>query len=145
MLSIRPVSPDDMPDLFRVRTSVRENHQSEEELLKLGITCDSLSELLRSGEAQGWCAEVDGTIVGFSMARKSDRDIFALFVVPEFERGGIGTSLLKAAVDWLRIGNPKPIHLSTGRATTAFSFYRKRGWREIDSIGDDDAVLEFTG
>jgi ribosomal protein S18 acetylase RimI-like enzyme len=144
-MNIRPAIPDDVADLFRVRTSVRENHLSEEELSDLGITHDSISGLLRSGEGQAWCAEVDGAVVGFSMARQPERDIFALFVLPQFEGCGIGTLLLDAAVDWLRASDPKPIHLNTERTTKAFRFYINRGWRETGLLEDGDPVLEFSG
>ena len=144
-VNIRSATPDDVTDIFRVRTSVRENHLSEEELSELGITHDSISEPLRSGEAKAWCAEVDGAIVGFSMARQPERDLFALFVLSQFECRGIGTLLLAAAVDWLRTSGPEPIHLNTGRTTKAFRFYINRGWRETGSYEDGDPVLEFSG
>ncbi len=143
-MNIRPASPDDVVNLFRVRTSVRENHLSEEELSEIGITHDSVSGLLRSGEAQAWCAEVDDVIVGFSMARKPERDIFALFVLPQFEGRGIGSLLLDAAVDWLRTSDPKPIRLNTERTTKAFRFYINRGWHETDLLEDGDPVLELS-
>jgi ribosomal protein S18 acetylase RimI-like enzyme len=143
-VNIRRASSDDVSGIFRVRTSVRENHLSEEELSDLGITRDSVAGLLRSGEARAWCAEVDGAIVGFSMARQPERDIFALFVLPQFEGRGIGSLLLDAAVDWLRTSDPKPIRLNTERTTRAFRFYTNRGWRETGSFEDGDPILEFS-
>ena len=133
-MNIRTATRGDAADIFRVRTSVDENHLSIEELADLGITHDSVSGLLRSGEAHAWCAEVDGAVVGFSMARQPERDVFALFVVPQFEGCGIGTLLLGAAVDWLRASGPKPIHLNTERTTKAFRFYINRaGARQAHS------------
>jgi GNAT superfamily N-acetyltransferase len=79
------------------------------------------------------------------MARKPERDVFALFVLPQFEGCGIGTLLLDAAVDWLCASGPKPIHLNTERTTKAFRFYINRGWRETGSFEDGDPVLEFSG
>jgi GNAT superfamily N-acetyltransferase len=142
-VNLRPATPDDVAELFQVRTSVRENYQSEEELSGMGITRDSVSDLLRSGEAGGWCVERDGIIVGFSMARKSERDIFALFVHPKFERCGIGTALLGAAVEWLRASSSKPIRLNTDRGTKAFAFYLKHGWYEVELLDDGESVLEL--
>lgn len=143
-VTIRAASPDDVAELFRVRTSVRENHQSEEQLSALGITRDSVAALLRSGEAQAWCAEVDGAIVGFSMARLREGELFALFVLPSFEDRGIGTRFLDAAVDWLRARGPRPVRLSTGRETKAFRFYIARGWREAGSLEGGDPILELS-
>jgi GNAT superfamily N-acetyltransferase len=143
LLGLRIATPDDVAALFHVRTSVHENHLSEEELSDLGITRDSVSDLLGSGKARGWCVEIDDVIVGFSMARQSERDIFALFVLAEFERRGIGTALIDAAVEWLRIGSSEPIRLDTGRGTKAFAFYIRRGWYEVAPLEDDDAILEL--
>ena len=143
-MNIRTATRGDAADIFRVRTSVDENHLSIEELADLGITHDSVSETIESSEGQAWCAEVDGAIVGFSMARQPERDVFALFVLSQFEGRGIGTSLLAAAVDWLRAIGPEPIHLNTGRTTRAFRFYINRGWRETGRLEDGDPVLEFS-
>jgi GNAT superfamily N-acetyltransferase len=141
-MDLRPAKAADVPDLFRVRTSVHENHQSEEELAGLGVTRESLASMLGSGAARGWCAEEDGGVVGFSMARRSERDVFALFVLPEFEGRGIGSALLEAAVAWLRQEGDQPIRLSTGRGTRAFSLYIARGWREVGSLENGDPILE---
>jgi GNAT superfamily N-acetyltransferase len=78
------------------------------------------------------------------MARQPERDIFALFVLPQFEGRGIGSLLLDAAVDWLRASDPKPIRLNTERTTRAFRFYTNRGWRETGSFEDGDPILEFS-
>ena len=97
-MDFRIATPADVPELFRIRTSVRENHQSERELAALGVTRESVLQMLESGQARAWCAIEGGAVVGFSMARRSERDLFALFVLPEFEGRGIGSSLLNHAV-----------------------------------------------
>jgi GNAT superfamily N-acetyltransferase len=78
------------------------------------------------------------------MARQPERDIFALFVLPQFEGGGIGTLLLDAAVNWLCGNGPKPIRLNTERTTKAFRFYINRGWHETGLLEDGDPVLELS-
>lgn len=142
-MQIRLADVDDIPDLFRIRTSARENHLSEEQLAALGITPASVARMLDSGEARAWCAVEGGAVLGFSMARRSERDLFALFVLPAFEGRGIGGSLLDAAVAWLRQAGSGPIRLNTGRDTRAFSVYRSRGWREVGELANGDAILEI--
>jgi GNAT superfamily N-acetyltransferase len=142
-VDFRIATAEDVPDLFRVRTSVWENHQSEEELAALGVTRGSVSQMLGSGQARAWCAIENGAIVGFSMARRSGRDVFALFVLPEFEGRGIGASLLKLAVAWLRQQSGQPIRLTTERCTRAYSLYLLWGWREVGELDDGDPILEI--
>ncbi len=141
-MELRLATTGDVPDLFRVRTSVRENHESEEQLAALGITRESVAQMLESGQARGWCALEGGAVVGFSMARRSEREIFALFVLPEFEGRGIGGSLLELALAWLWQLSDQPIRLSTGRGTRAFSLYVSKGWREVGELENGDPILE---
>jgi GNAT superfamily N-acetyltransferase len=77
------------------------------------------------------------------MARRSGRDVFALFVLPEFEGRGIGASLLKLAVAWLRQQSGQPIRLTTERCTRAYSLYLLWGWREVGELDDGDPILEI--
>lgn len=103
MLSeIRRATSIDVPALFYVRTSVRENLMTETELATLGITRRSVSEMLDSDAARAWCLEDDGSIIGFSLAVQESREIFGLFVLPGYEKRGIGSLLLDAATSWLR-------------------------------------------
>jgi GNAT superfamily N-acetyltransferase len=132
----------DAAELFRVRTSVKDNHQSEEELAALGVTRDSLAGMLESEDARGWCAERGDGIVAFAIARCSERDVFALFVEPDFEGRGLGTTLLDSAVDWLSEGGSKNLRLTTGRGTPAQAFYLKRGWADIGTPSSEVVMLE---
>ena len=142
-MDFRGATPADVPELFRIRTSVTENHQSERELAALGVTRESVLQMLGSGQARAWCAVEGGAMVGFSMARRSERDVFALFVLPEFEGRGIGSTLLNHAVAWLQQEGAGPIRLSTARQTRAHALYLSRGWREVGEQDDGDPILEI--
>ena len=74
-IRIRIAAPADVPSLFDVRTSVRENHQSVEELARIGVTQETVATML-SGEGRGWVAEEHGRIVAFSMADAAQATIF---------------------------------------------------------------------
>jgi GNAT superfamily N-acetyltransferase len=84
-----------------------------------------------------------GAMVGFSMARRPERDVFALFVLPEFEGRGVGSSLLNHAVAWLQEESAEPIRLSTTRHTRAHALYLSWGWREVGEQADGDPILEI--
>jgi hypothetical protein len=47
-MQIRIATNSDVATLFRIRTSVKENHQSQEELAALGVTPESVGEMLRT-------------------------------------------------------------------------------------------------
>ena len=119
-----------------------------EEMATIGVTHASLTAMIESGTARAWCVESDGRIVGFSMAEQNEREIFALFVLPDYESRGFGSALLEKAVNWLLEYNHKPVRLNVEPGTRAFSFYNKRGWRETGLAPEEDVLqgdifLEF--
>ncbi|MGE0213472.1 MAG: GNAT family N-acetyltransferase [Parvibaculaceae bacterium] len=113
--------------MTRLRTSVRENHMSVEDMAAIGITGESIAAELDAGHLAGWIAE-DGMIVSFSMADRRDGHIFGLFTMPGFEGRGYGTRLLSLATGWLREQGWDRVWLSTDPGTTADRFYAARGW-----------------
>ncbi len=124
---IRAGLPSDMPAITHVRTSVRENHLSVEQMAARGIIAD-----MEAGHLGTWVAEAEGRIATFSMADRRDGSIFALFVLPEHEGRGFGTALLAACENWFRQQGLREANLSTGRDTKAHAFYLHRGWLESD-------------
>jgi GNAT superfamily N-acetyltransferase len=139
-MKIRLAKPEDVPELFEVRLSVTENLMTMQEMATLGITPATLTDMIESGAACGWCVESDDEIVGFSMAKQSGREIFAVFVRPEYEGRGFGSALLDKAVNWLLQANQKPIRLNTEPGARAFKFYKKRGWRETGLSPKEDVL-----
>jgi len=97
---LREAIAEDIPTIFKVRVKVRENFLSLQELRNMGITQESVKEALKSG-CNGWVAEYDDLMVGFSIANKRTRSVWALFVLPEYEGQGIGRGLLELAMHWL--------------------------------------------
>ena len=127
---IRRLQTDDIDAVMHVRVSVRSNAMTEAELAEVGITRQSLADGLRDGATVGWCAELDGVVVGFSLVFAEPREVNALFVTPDAEGRGIGSQLLNAATAWLQARSDAPIHLCTGADTPAYRFYRRRGWHD---------------
>ena len=122
-IEIRPAKRSDIPAIFRVRTSVVVNLLTEAEMETIGITRQSVERMLEAGEANAWCVDVGSEVVGFSLAFRNEREISALFVLPDYERRGFGSALLDEAVAWLEGHNSEPIRLVTDRETPAYRFY----------------------
>ncbi|HEX7983205.1 MAG TPA: GNAT family N-acetyltransferase, partial [Duganella sp.] len=93
-----------------IRLSVKENVLSDPSRVTEQMYRDYLDLLGR-----GWVVEVDGKVVGFSYADKTDASIWALFVAQDYEGRGIAKRLLNAAVDWLFALGHDSVHLSTSK------------------------------
>jgi GNAT superfamily N-acetyltransferase len=120
---IRSALLDDVTAMHAVRTSARENV-----LASSGrVTLASYREMLEH-RGRGWVWETEGRIVGFSVADLDARNIWALFVHPDFERRGFGRQLHDRAVAWLFERGAEKIWLTTDAASRAESFYRTAGW-----------------
>jgi GNAT superfamily N-acetyltransferase len=129
MIEIREARAEDIPGIFDVRVSVRENHLDLEQLRQRGITPESLVRDFEGGR-KGWVAEANGRVVGFSIADALTHSVWALFVLPQHEGRGLGRRLLNAAVDWLWECGAERVWLTTGPATRAVGFYRALGWQQ---------------
>lgn len=141
-MQITLATPDDIETLFDIRTSVEQNHQSREELSALGVTPDSIAEMLQT-RSRAWLAHVDGTAAGFSMADSARATIFAVFVRPGFEKQGIGRALMAEAEAWLFRQGWDQIWLATGsdESLRALGFYRHLGWVPAGVL--DDGQIRF--
>lgn len=128
-----------MPALFDIRTSVRENHLSMEDLASRGVTPASVRAMIDHGEG-AWIAEIDDVAAAFAMATRGDRNVFAMFVRPGYEGRGLGRALMAEAEAWLFAHGDDDIWLTTDRdpAIRAHGFYRRLGWRDdgVDAHGE---------
>ena len=124
---VREALGADMPGISRVRTSVVENLLTREQLAARGITEASVAASFLAN-SKGWVAGVCGRDRGLHDCRSRSRSIFALFVLPQWERRGLGGRLLDLALDWLRANGADLVWLTTGPDTRAARFYERRGW-----------------
>lgn len=122
--SIRVARSDDIPEMHRVRVSVRENRLSDPDRVRPG----DYRALLERG-AGAWVVEVDGRIRGFAVADPDGANVWALFVEPAFEGRGIGRRLHETMMDWLFATGAQVAWLGTGPGTRAEAFYKEAGWR----------------
>ncbi|HEY9747337.1 MAG TPA: GNAT family N-acetyltransferase, partial [Allocoleopsis sp.] len=95
-MQIRVAQLEDIETLFEIRTSVRENHQSREEIAALGITSDTITEMLQA-DCRAWVAEMDHQPIAFSIANATKQTIFGMFVLPAYEGHGAGRALMQQA------------------------------------------------
>jgi GNAT superfamily N-acetyltransferase len=143
---IREGRSSDMGQITQVRTSVIENHLSVEQMRAVGITPISIIKDMEDGSLACWVAEEDGRIVAFAMADKRDGNIFALFVLPQYEGRGLGGALLANCESWLKAQGFTQAKLNTGRDTKAYRFYLAHGWRKTGEISghfaEDDCFVK---
>ncbi len=142
-IEYRVATAADMPAITHVRTSVNQNHLSVAQLAERGITEAGVAASFLAG-SKGRVAVLGGEIVAFTIANRSNRSIFALFVLPGFDGRGIGGRLLALSVGWLWENGDTPIWLETRQGTRAETFYTRKGWtsRGVDEKGNVRFELE---
>ncbi len=128
-MNIRGIESTDLPEIIEVRGLTRENPFSRDDLRKLGITEESVAEMLRITH-RGWLCELDGKIVGFAMGDGKIGEFWVIAVLPEFEGRGIGSQLLAAIEGWLSSEGWSEFWLwtSSDKNRRAFGFYTRHGW-----------------
>jgi GNAT superfamily N-acetyltransferase len=136
-LAIRIATPEDVPILFAIRTSVRENHMTREELAAHGITPDIIAELLRT-TGRAFIGSIDGVDAGIAIADSLTRNIVALFVLPDREGLGLGRILLAEAEAFLCASGAGDAWLEAGAISgiRAHGFYAHCGWRRDGTMPD---------
>ncbi len=124
---------EDIPEIHRVRVSVRENVLADPSR----VQPHHVVEMIET-RGKGWVCRIDGKLRGFSFADLKERNIWALFVEPGYEQRGIGRALHDLAVGWLFEQGNLAIWLATEPDTRAENFYRSAGWiaKELEPNGD---------
>jgi GNAT superfamily N-acetyltransferase len=143
-MTFREITIEDVPALFVVRTSVRENIYTREGLYRDGITEQAVAEMIGTTH-RGWLCEVDSKIVGFAMANGATGEFWVIAVLPEYEGCGIGSKLLRLAEDWFWTMGWKELWLWTSLDTSlrAYSFYRKAGWIDAEIRANQRIMKKF--
>jgi GNAT superfamily N-acetyltransferase len=142
---VREAGPADLPGISRVRTSVRENHLSVEQLRERGIANESVAASFLA-DSKGWVAVHGREIVAFAIADRAAQSTFALFVHPDYEGRGLGSRLLDLALHWLQENAVSRVWPTTGPGTKAARFYEHRGLKAVgsDAHGNVRYELELT-
>ena len=142
-LNFREMQVQDLPAVFELRISTRENAVTLEELEEdYGITPASLAEAMAQ-DVKGWLCEEQSLVVGFAMGDRSNGEVQVVAVRPGFEGRGIGKRLLGLVETWLYEAGHREIWLLSNpdSSVRAHGFYRRLGWRPTGERRGYDEVL----
>jgi len=129
----------DIPEIQKVRNSVKENTLSDPAL----VTDKDVEDYI-TRRGKGWVCEMDNHIVGFAIADLQDNNIWALFIHPEYEGKGIGKRLHDEMLDWYFARTQSAVWLGTSPDTRAEQFYRNAGWKEVGIHRKGEIKFEMT-
>jgi GNAT superfamily N-acetyltransferase len=115
-----------------VRNAVKENVLSDPALVP---DKDYVTYLTERGK--GWVCEIDNQVVGFAIADLLDHNVWALFLLPEWEGKGIGKQLHNLMLGWYFQQTKETLWLGTAFNTRAEKFYRQQGWQEAGLHGKE--------
>lgn len=138
-MEYRIATPADIPQIQRVRHAVKENTLSDPSLVP---DRDVEDYITRRG--RGWVAEESGCISGFAIVSVLDRNVWALFVLPEAEKKGIGRKLHSMMMNWYFSQTEQEIWLSTAPGTRAEGFYISAGWTPAGNHGKGERKFIMT-
>ncbi len=138
-MTIREATIQDIGELEKIRNAVKENALSDPAL----INADHYEEFL-TRRGKGWVCEMEGIITGFAVADLQLHNVWALFVRPGFEGKGIGRMLHDTMLNWYFSHSTEDIWLSTAPGTRAELFYRKAGWTECGTHGNNETKFEMS-
>ena len=136
---IREAVVADIPQLHVIRNSVTENVLSDPRLVTDAHYIDYLTR-----RGKGWVCEVNKTAVGFSIVSLADKNVWALFVLPEYKGKGIGKKLQHQMLQWYFTQTNETIWLSTETNSHAAQFYRRTGWMEVGWHNEQELKFEMT-
>ena len=131
-MNFRQATTEDIPQIQIVRNSVKENQLSNPNLIP-----DNLVEEFITKRGKGFACEIDKKIVGFSIVDFVENNVWALFLLPEFEGKGIGKKLHQLMLDEYFSKTKETIWLSTEANSRAETFYKKHGWKNAGFHGNE--------
>ena len=131
-MNFRQAIPEDIPQIQIVRNSVKENQLSNPNLIP-----DDLVEEFITKRGKGFVCEIDDKIVGFSIVNFVENNVWALFLLPDFEGKRIGKKLHQLMLDEYFSKTKETIWLSTEANSRAEIFYKKQGWKNAGFHGNE--------
>ena len=144
MLTYREITQEDIPALFAVRIATKENTYDMEGLAKIGITPTTVAAAL-DNHHRGWLCQDGERVIGFAMGDKNNGEMTVIALLPDYERRGIGATLLTLVEQWLRSQGWQQIWLTTDAnpQLRAYGFYLHHGWVD-DKIANNTRFMNKT-
>lgn len=136
---IREAQVEDIQQIQLVRNAVKENQLSDPALVP-----DKDVEDYITRRGKGWVCEIEQVIIGFAIVSVLDKNVWALFVQPGYDRKGVGRKLHDEMMNWYFAQTCDTIWLSTTPGTRAEIFYKQAGWTEAGLYGKGEVKFEMT-
>ncbi len=137
-MSIREALLADIPEMHRIRMAVKENVLTNPLAVQEADYVPFLSL-----PNKGWVCEIADQIVGFSMVDVTGKEVWALFVDPDFEGNGIGSQLHDTMVNAYFSKGQTELILGTEPGTRAEAFYRHKGWGQIGNKSNGEIIFKM--
>lgn len=140
MNQFRKMTFTDIDAAFHIRTSVKENVLTMQELEEFfDLTPETLTIAMQDS-ASGWVCTACDQVVGFAMGDEKEGELMVLAVLPEYEGSGIGGRLLAEVEAWLFEAGHDELWLLTtpDPEFRAYQLYLSRGWVPTGEIVDED-------
>lgn len=123
-MHIRQALLSDIHRLLEIRLSVREN-----QLLDPGSVTEELCADYLTNRGIGWVCDIKNIVAGFAILDMANKEVWALFIHPDFEANGIGSLLHDTMIAYYFEHHESALTLSTEPNTRAHRFYLKKGWK----------------
>ena len=134
---LRLAIASDIPEIQRIRHSVRENR-----LVSTVIRDRDVQEAIES-RGRGWVVELSGELVAFAIGDAQSGNIWTLFVHPDHQGKGFGRQLHDAMLEWLWSQDLDHLWLTTEPRTRAQRFYESAGWQLVGPAENGELRYEM--
>ena len=116
--------------------------------IQLLLEADPSEQSIRSYLNESWCyvAKNDGQIVGVCIAKLTNdntAEIFNVAVYPDFQQQGIGSGVLKFALNELVNKKVNRVELGTGTFGYQLAYYQRIGFR-VESVLKDHFLTNYS-
>lgn len=138
-MNIREATTGDIEQLHVIRTSVYENKLSDPSRISYEDYKNYLTDY-----GKGWVCESGNRIAGFAIVAVKQCNVWALFILPEFQSQGIGKSLQTVMLDWYFSEQTGELWLSTAPGTRAERFYQSTGWTNSGLTAGGEVKFSMT-
>ena len=135
----RQATQEDIPAMQVVRNAVKENVLSDPSVISNAAYILYLEE-----RGMGWVCSIKDRLVGFAILDNQEKNVWALFVSPDFEGRGIAQELQRIMLKEYFAHTQEAIWLRTAPNTRAEIFYRESGWKELGMHGKNELKFEMT-